>query len=80
MQNPGRIDLVITDQTMPKVSGLELAQRLALVRPDLPIIVYTGYSAGVTAEIARRHGACALLAKPVDPEQLFTTLQGQLSS
>jgi PAS domain S-box-containing protein len=80
MQDPGRIDLVITDQTMPKVSGLELTQRLALVRPDLPIIVYTGYSAGVTADIARRHGACALLAKPVDPEQLFTTLQGQLSS
>jgi PAS domain S-box-containing protein len=80
MQDPQRIDLVITDQTMPKVSGLELTQRLALVRPDLPIVVYTGYSAGVTADIARCHGACALLAKPVDPERLFTTLQGQLSS
>ena len=80
MRDPTCVDLVITDQTMPKVSGLELAQRFALVRPDLPIIVYTGYSAGVTVDIARRHGACELLAKPVEPEQLFAILQEQLSS
>jgi len=40
---PGRFDLVITDQTMPKMNGTELARELALIRPDIPIILCTGY-------------------------------------
>lgn len=48
---PGRFDLVITDQTMPKMNGTELARELALIRPDIPIILCTGYDlslSGVT--------------------------------
>src|SRR5690606_38519672 len=40
VQNPARFDLVITDQAMPRMTGLELARALRSVRPDLPIVLY----------------------------------------
>ena len=41
--NPNEYDLVITDQTMPKLSGIELAQRIFQIRPNMPIIMCSGY-------------------------------------
>jgi DNA-binding NtrC family response regulator len=41
--HPDRFDLVITDQTMPYLNGTELARELALIRPDIPIILCTGF-------------------------------------
>ena len=43
VHDPERFDLVITDQTMPKLTGLELACRMTALRPQLPVILYTGY-------------------------------------
>jgi CheY-like chemotaxis protein len=78
LQDPGRIDLVLTDQTMPKITGLELAQRLTLVRPDLPVLLYTGYGSHITQEQATRSGICALMAKPVEPSALLEVLRAHL--
>jgi PAS domain S-box-containing protein len=78
MQDPARVDLVLTDQTMPKLTGLELAQRLTLVRPDLPVLLYTGYGNNVTQEQAARSGICALIAKPVEPAALLDRLRAHL--
>jgi len=75
---PGRVDLVLTDQTMPRVTGLELAQRLTLLRPELPVILCTGYGAGITDEQAARSGLCALLVKPVEPDVLYDVLRTHL--
>ena len=78
LRNPQRIDLVLTDQTMPRVTGLELAQRLTLVRPDLPVLLYTGHGTNITTQQATRSGICALLAKPVEPAALLEVLRAHL--
>ena len=68
------IDLVITDQTMPDISGIELAVQLLKIRPDLPIILNTGYSEVVDGEIARAAGIMAFFTKPLDETQLLQKL------
>ncbi|HXZ94006.1 MAG TPA: PAS domain S-box protein [Burkholderiales bacterium] len=73
-EDPARVDLVLTDQTMPKMTGLELARRVAALRPGLPVILYSGYAENIGAEQLARSGVRALLAKPVEPEPLFAAL------
>lgn len=50
--HPDRFDLVITDQTMPKMTGAELAQEILYIKPEMPIILCTGYSSVVSEEAA----------------------------
>ncbi len=70
LKNPTVFDLVITDQTMPRLNGLELATAVHDVAPDLPIFLYTGYSESVTEEIALAAGVRAFLEKPLDTSRL----------
>ena len=72
--NPSRFDAVITDQAMPRMSGLELARHLYAVRPDLPVIVHTGNVDAMPALGAAGVRPCAVLQKPVDPAQLRSVL------
>jgi len=58
------IDLVITDQTMPNMTGIELAGELLRLRPGLPIILATGYSEEFLQERSDRLGICAVAMKP----------------
>jgi CheY-like chemotaxis protein len=67
---PQRFALVITDQTMPQMTGEVLAQELRRIRPDIPIILCTGFSYGMHAERARALGIDALLMKPIGPQDL----------
>ena len=69
------LDLLITDQTMPQLSGLQLAQRAGSLRPGLPVLLYTGNAEGIDAEEAQRHGVCGVLRKPVDAEALQALMQ-----
>lgn len=62
---PADFDLVITDMTMPRISGADLARELLTIRPDIPIILVTGYSAAVSKESARAIGIKAFLMKPL---------------
>ena len=77
-ENPERVDLVLTDQTMPRMTGLELAQRLTTDRPELPVVLYTGYSEDIGPGELRRHGVAALLKKPVEPASLVALLRSHL--
>jgi CheY-like chemotaxis protein len=77
-ENPGRVDLVLTDQTMPRMTGLELAQRLTTDRPELPVVLYTGYGENIGPGELRRHGVAALLRKPVEPASLVALLRSHL--
>jgi signal transduction histidine kinase/ActR/RegA family two-component response regulator len=61
---PQRFALVVTDQTMPRMTGFEFAGELLQVRPDLPIILTTGYSTSQTLERVRAIGIRKLLPKP----------------
>lgn len=69
---PALFDLVVTDQTMPRMSGLELATAIGAVSPDLPVFLYTGFSETVTEEIALAAGVRAFLQKPLDTSRLAT--------
>ncbi len=76
--NPDRVDLVVTDQTMPRLTGLELACRLTTERPELPVILYTGYGEDITAEQMTCNGVVALVKKPVEPSRLLELLRAHL--
>lgn len=76
----GEIDLVITDQTMPNLTGAELAARLLAERPDLPVILCTGYSEDVDEERAREIGIRGYLLKPVPSRTLLGRVAELLSS
>jgi len=67
---PQRFDLVITDQTMPHMTGADLAKEILRIRPDIPIILCTGFSAMIDEARARKIGIKALLMKPVALHQL----------
>jgi CheY-like chemotaxis protein len=58
-------DLVITDQTMPEMTGIELTKEIHLVRDDIPIILCTGFNEKITEENTRYLGIGALIGKPV---------------
>ncbi|MEJ2691191.1 MAG: PAS domain S-box protein, partial [Deltaproteobacteria bacterium] len=58
-------DLVITDQTMPGLTGIELATRMLQIRPELPIILCTGYSNLVNEHVAREQGIKEFALKPI---------------
>ncbi len=77
---PDSVDLVITDQTMPRLTGLDLASHLRSIRPGLPVILYSGYLEGMSEDDAKAAGVSALLRKPVQPAELFDLLQRLLSS
>lgn len=62
---PGRFDVVITDQTMPDLTGLELARQLAVIRPGIPVILCTGFSELVNETTAEEAGIRECLNKPV---------------
>ncbi|HMK64149.1 MAG TPA: PAS domain S-box protein [Thermodesulfobacteriota bacterium] len=62
---PDKFDLVITDQTMPGMSGSELAAKMLAIRPGLPIIICSGYSESLGADQARGLGVQKFLMKPV---------------
>jgi signal transduction histidine kinase/CheY-like chemotaxis protein len=76
--DPRRFKLVISDQTMPRFTGLALAQRLHEIRPGLPVILYTGYSDKLDDEALRVAGVATVLRKPVDLRALETALAATL--
>ena len=59
------LDLVVTDLTMPGMTGDVLAQQLKRLRPDLPVVLCTGYSERITVETARAQGIDEFSRKPV---------------
>jgi len=76
---PARFALVITDQTMPGMTGLTLANQLLKIRPGLPILLMTGFSLIVTPENVRAAGVRQLLMKPASPHALGTAIHAALT-
>jgi PAS domain S-box-containing protein len=76
--DPQRFDLVITDMTMPEMTGMDLATRLQEIRTDLPIILTSGYSANLTAERTRALGISEMLMKPHTIHALAMAVQRAL--
>jgi PAS domain S-box-containing protein len=66
---PGEFDLIISDYTMPKLTGIDLFKEIRQIRPDIPIILCTGFSEKVTATIAVDLGV-ELVMKPFSMKQI----------
>jgi len=78
-ESSAKFDLVVTDLTMPGMSGLELARQLRAIRPELPVILMSGYSGSVTDEMLRDAGIQELLEKPIAPRALAEAVQRTLA-
>ena len=63
--NPKRYDIVITDQTMPKMTGAQLAKEFIAIKPDIPIILCTGFSDVISEEEAKSIGIKEFVMKPI---------------
>jgi PAS domain S-box-containing protein len=74
-EDPHRFDLVITDQTMPDITGIELAKEILSFRADMPIIMCTGFSHLVDAEKARGAGIKAFAMKPLTKREIARTVR-----
>ncbi len=73
--NYSRFDLVITDFTMPNMNGMELAKELFKLRPEIPIILCTGYSELINEEKAKANGIRAFVMKPVVLGEIANTIR-----
>ena len=72
---PDKFDLVITDQTMPKMTGDELAKKIMEIRSDIPIILCTGFSERINEEKAREIGIKAFVMKPIEMREIAITIR-----
>lgn len=75
---PENFDLLITDMTMPKLTGEMLATKIHEFKPDLPVILCTGFSESMNAERAEKAGINAILLKPVLIEKFSSALRNVL--
>jgi PAS domain S-box-containing protein len=73
-EQPGRFDLVLTDLTMPEMSGLEVARRIHELRPELPIVLVSGHGEALTEAEQQQAGVSSLLDKPVSLPRLAELL------
>jgi DNA-binding NtrC family response regulator len=64
------VEVVVSDIVMPRLNGVELMQALATSRPDLPVILMSGYATAALAELGIA-APCAILPKPFPPERLL---------
>ena len=74
-EQPARFDAVITDLSMPRMNGLQLANALRKIRADLPVILYSGYGDKVARPDLQSAGIRAVLPKPVEPAALEAVLR-----
>ena len=78
--DPGRFDLVITDMTMPKMTGDKLARELMKIRPDIPVILCTGFSPKISEEKAKEIGIKAFAMKPLVGRDMANTVRKALGN
>ena len=78
--NPDQFDLVITDMTMPQMTGEKLAREIMQIRPDIPIILCSGYSELMTESQAKQIGIKAFVMKPIVIREMADTIRKVLDA
>jgi CheY-like chemotaxis protein len=76
--NPDEYDLAITDFTMPDMTGMELAKKLLKLRPDLPIILSTGFTEKINEDQAKSQGIRAFVMKPIARDEIANIIRSLL--
>ena len=74
-KNPSQFDLIITDMSMPQMTGDTLATKVLKVRNDMPIIMCTGYSESFTIDQALKLGIKRYIQKPIDSQRLLLLIR-----
>ena len=77
-QNPNAYDLIITDMTMPKMTGDVLTKKVRETRPDIPVIICTGFSDKIDKSTSEKINISGLLYKPVILKKLLATIREAL--
>lgn len=72
---PDKFDLIITDLTMPKITGIDLAHRVSEIMPNIPIILCTGYRDIFTQEDIKKVGVSDIITKPIGIKELCDAVQ-----
>ncbi len=78
--DPDAWDLVITDQSMPQMTGLELAREMLVMRVDLPILLCSGFGGQDSRASAEAAGLYGFLAKPFSNQDLVATVRSALDA
>ncbi len=73
--DPHRYDVVVTDMNMPRMTGTELAEKILQIRPEMPIILCTGFSEAISKEKMQAMGIVELLYKPVITKKLLKAIR-----
>lgn len=76
--NPDKFDLVLTDMTMPRMTGERLAREILSIRKEIPIIISTGFSSSMTEKKALKLGAKGFLMKPFVLSELAKVIRNVL--
>jgi len=74
-KDPHRYDLIITDLTMPHLTGDRLASKVTAIRPDMPVIIATGYADAIDSDKVKQSGIKAFIPKPYQKEELAKTIR-----
>ena len=78
--HPQDFELIITDMTMPRLTGAALAQKVLAIRPEMPIILCTGFSELISEEKAKELGIREFLMKPIIKKKLSQVVRKVLNS
>jgi CheY-like chemotaxis protein len=78
--SPGRVDLLVTDFNMPGMDGLALVERARTIRPDLPVVLASGFMSDSLAERALAMGVKTLVNKERAVEDLVSTVKAELAA
>jgi CheY-like chemotaxis protein len=76
--NPQGFDLVLTDMTMPQMTGMKMAKQMITIRPDIPVILCTGFSDQINEDQAHSAGIKALLLKPLLAREMSEAIRKTL--
>ncbi|MDM8550561.1 response regulator [Desulfobacterales bacterium HSG2] len=79
-EGPENFDIVITDMTMPQMTGVELSAEVRRIRPDIPIILCSGFSELITEERAKAMGIQGYIMKPVAIKEMAEAIRGALDA
>jgi CheY-like chemotaxis protein len=73
--NPEKFELVISDKTMPQMTGFDLAREIKKIRPDIPIILCTGFSDTTDSDKVKTMGINGLVMKPIVMREMAETIK-----
>jgi DNA-binding NtrC family response regulator len=73
--NPKGVDLVITDMTMPELTGDKLSEKILEIRPEMPIFLWCGFSEDISEDTAIQMGIKKYIQKPVSPRDLLQDIR-----